>query len=158
MPALPPLGLKPAILAQSTAAPQAPPPPVEAPPPKKHAAKPHRHHAPSKEEADGESTETRNQGGSATPAASPGTTIIGQLSADDSTATPSDAAQTKRLIDSTEDKLKKLSTKQQTEHKDSVAQVYSFLAQARQALNMNDVVGAQTLANKAKILVDELSK
>lgn len=83
---------------------------------------------------------------------------MGQLSAEDATATPADAAQTQRLINATQTKLQKLSTKQQKEHKDAVAQVASFLSQARQALSMNDVVGAQTLANKAKILVDELSK
>lgn len=158
MPTLPPLDLDPVILAQSPAPPPTAPPPVEAPPPRKRAAKSHRHHAPSKDETDGESTEMRNQGGSSSPAAAPATAIIGQLSADDASATPSDAAQTKHLIDSTEGTLKKLSTQQQTQHKDAVAQVYSFLAQARQALSMNDVVGAQTLANKAKILVDELAK
>ena len=64
----------------------------------------------------------------------------------------------KRLIDSTEIQLKKLSTQQQAAHKDAIAQVNSFLVQARQALSTNDVVGAQTLANKAKILIDELLK
>ncbi|HUV96771.1 MAG TPA: hypothetical protein VMV98_04805 [Acidobacteriaceae bacterium] len=151
LPAMPPLDLEPVILAQSAAEPAAPPP-VEAPPPKKHAAKVHRRRTPAKAKPEGESTETH------TPAATPATTIIGQLSAEDATATPSDVAQTQHLIDTTENKLKKLSTRQQTEHKDSVAQVASFLSQARQALSMNDVVGAQTLANKARILVDELSK
>ena len=115
-----------------------------------------------------ETTETRpattgTPGAGAAPATVPPppastTTLIGQLSADDSTATPTEAAQTKRLIDSTEVQLKKLSTQQQAAHKDAVAQVNSFLMQARQALSTNDVVGAQTLANKAKILIDELLK
>lgn len=152
-PTLPPLILEPVILAGATPAPTSPPP-VEAPPPKKRAAKVHRRRTPAKTEAEGESTETHPSAASATPA----TAIIGQLSADDATANPSDTAQTKHLIDATENRLKKLSTRQQTEHKDAVAQVASFLSQARQALNMNDVVGAQTLANKAKILIDELSK
>ena len=156
MPTMPPLVLAPVILAQSAPAPPTTPPPVEAPPPKKHALKVHHRHVPAKGETEGESTEARTSAGGTAPA--PATAIIGQLSADDATATPSDAAQTKHLIDATENKLKKLSAKQQTDHKDSVAQVNSFLSQARQALNMNDVVGAQTLANKAKILVDELSK
>ena len=157
LPAMPPLILEPVILAQSQPAPAAPPP-VVAPPPTKHATKVRHHRTTTKGESDGESTETKPPAASATPPAAPATALIGQLSADDSTANPSDAAQTKRLIDSTESQLEKLSTQQQTEHKDAIAQVASFLTQARQALSMNDVVGAQTLANKAKILVDELSK
>ncbi|MGB8480071.1 MAG: hypothetical protein WCE63_14745 [Acidobacteriaceae bacterium] len=159
LPAMPPLDLEPVILAGATPAPAAPPP-VEAPPPKKHVAKVHHRRTPAKAETEGASTETQPATGTATApvATAPGTAVIGQLSADDATATPSDAAQTQHLIDATEKKLKKLSTGQQTEHKDAVAQVDSFLTQARQALSMNDVVGAQTLANKAKILVDELSK
>jgi hypothetical protein len=162
MPAMPPLVLNPVILVQSQPAPAAVPPPVVAPPPKKQNAKVRHHHTTPKTETEGESTETKPPAAPATspatPSAAPATAIIGQLSADDSAATPTDAAQTKHLIDSTENQLKKLSTQQQTEHKDAVAQVDSFLAQARQALSMNDLVGAQTLANKAKILVDELSK
>jgi hypothetical protein len=131
LPPLPPLNLKPVILAQSQPAPPAPPPPVEPPPPKKRVAKVRHRHTPAKGDAEGESTDTQA-----------------------STA----AAQTKHLIDSTENEVKKLSLKQQADHKDAIAQVDSFLGQARQALSMNDVVGAQTLANKAKILVDELSK
>lgn len=157
MPTLPPLNLEPVILAQSQPTTPATPP-VAPPPPKKHAAKVHHHRTPAKVEAQNESTEAQSSAGSATAPSAPGTAVIGQLSADDATTTPSDAAQTKHLIDSTEKGLKKLSTKQQTEHKDSIAQVDSFLAQARQALSMNDLVGAQTLANKAKILLDELSK
>ncbi len=86
------------------------------------------------------------------------TTVVGTLSADDSATNPDQTAQTKNLIQYTEDLLKKVSPQQQEEHKDTVAQIGSFLAQARQALSTNDQVGAQTLANKAKILVDELLK
>lgn len=158
LPTLPPLTLEPVILAQSQPAPPTTPPPVVPPPPKKHAAKVHHHRTPAKGETEGEPAETQTSAGNANGPSTPGTAIIGQLSADDAAATPSDAAQTKHLIDSTENRLKRLSTKQQTDHKDAIAQVASFLAQARQALSMNDLVGAQTLANKAKILVDELPK
>ncbi len=84
--------------------------------------------------------------------------MLGQLSADDAAANPHENLQTQGLIQYTEDRLKKISSVQQAEHKDAIAQVTSFLAQAKQALGMNDVVGAQTLANKAKILLDELLK
>lgn len=152
-PTLPPLASEPVILAGATPAPVAPPP-VETPPPPKPAAKIRHRRVTPKAKAESEPAETPSTTAHATPA----TTIIGQLSAEDATTTPSGAAQTQHLITTTENKLKKLSTRQQTDHKDAVAQVASFLSQARQALSMNDVVGAQTLANKAKILVDELSK
>lgn len=151
LPTLPPLALEPVILAQSQPAPAATPPPVAAPPKKKRSKRIRRRVV-----INGE-PESPASSGNAAPS-STAAALIGQLSANDATATSSDTAQTKHLIDATEDELKKLSAKQQADHKDAVAQVNSFLAQARQALNMNDVVGAQTLANKAKILVDELSK
>jgi enamine deaminase RidA (YjgF/YER057c/UK114 family) len=94
----------------------------------------------------------------AEPAASSGSALVGQLSAADSGDNPNHTVQTERLIQSTETLLKKVSPQRQAQHKDDVAQVNSFLAQAKQALNMNDLVGAQTLANKAKIMVDELLK
>jgi hypothetical protein len=151
---LPPLASEPVILAGSTPG-QAAPPPVETPPPApKSLAKVRHRRTTTKARAESEPAETPNPRAHATPA----TTIIGQLSADDATTTPSGTAQTQQLITVTENKLKKLSTRQQTDHKDAVSQVSSFLSQARQALSMNDVVGAQTLANKAKILVEELSQ
>ncbi|MHB1935644.1 MAG: hypothetical protein ACYCOR_03580 [Acidobacteriaceae bacterium] len=157
MPAMPPLTLAPVKLAQSQPAPPAAPPAV-APPPKKHTAKTHRRRATSKGESETESTEAGPATTSGAAPSAPGTALIGQLSADDSTATPTETAQAKHLIDATALRLEKVSKRQQAAHKDAIAQVNSFLAQARQALSMNDVVGAQTLANKAKILVDELSK
>ncbi len=85
-----------------------------------------------------------------------GAAVLGKLSADDATTNPRDNAQTQTLIQRTEDQLKKIPTSQQAKHKEAVAQVSSFLAQAKQAWAMNDLVGAQTLANKAKILLDEM--
>jgi type IV secretory pathway VirB10-like protein len=92
------------------------------------------------------------------PAVNSGASMLGQLSADDAAANPHQNVQAQDLILETEDRLKKISSAQQAEHKDAIAQVTSFLAQAKQALGMNDVVGAETLANKAKILLDELLK
>jgi hypothetical protein len=92
------------------------------------------------------------------PAPASAASVLGQLSADDATVNPHENMQTQRLIQRTEDRLKKISSDQQAEHKDAIAQVSSFLAQAKQAWAMNDVVGAETLANKAKILLDELLK
>ena len=100
--------------------------------------------------------ETENQ----PPPASPPTAaaVLGQLSADDATASPNQSATTQHLIENTEKRLKRLTRGQRNRHKDAIAQVESFLAQAKQAWAMNDVVGATTLANKAKILLDELLK
>ena len=90
------------------------------------------------------------------PATTTGASLLGQLSADDATANPHQNVQTQQLIKDTEDRLKKIPSAEQAEHKDTIAQVSSFLAQAKQAWAMNDVVGATTLANKAKIMLDEL--
>ena len=83
--------------------------------------------------------------------------MLGQLSAADD-ASPSQNVQTKQLIEETESRLKQISAEQQSKHKEDIVQVTSFLTQAKQAWEMNDLVGAQTLANKAKILLDELLK
>lgn len=94
------------------------------------------------------------------PATKPttGAAALGQLSADDAASGPHQNVQTEQLIKDTEDRLSKIPNVQQTTQKEAIAQVSSFLKQAKQALGMNDVVGAQTLANKAKILLDELLK
>lgn len=87
-----------------------------------------------------------------------GAVVLGQLSADDATTNPHQDENTKDLIQSTQSRVKQLSGPQQAQHKEALAQIQSFLAQARQAWSMNDMVGAQTLANKAKIMLDELLK
>ena len=105
----------------------------------------------------------------ATPADTPETAVpatktttaaaaLGQLSADDAASGPHQNVQTEQLIKDTEDRLSKVPNAQEATQKEAIAQVSSFLKQAKQALGMNDVVGAQTLANKAKILLDELLK
>jgi hypothetical protein len=85
-----------------------------------------------------------------------GASPIGQLSADDSAGNPEQTQATGHLIAGIEKRLKKMSSAQRAEHKDAILQINSFVKQAKQALTMNDLVGAQTLANKAKILLDEL--
>ena len=140
----------------------APPPPVmqtvaATPPPKKHPKHVHHYHAVHKADAEVASSEPSS---AAPPAAAPanGASVLGQLSADDATADPHLNVQTGHLIEQTEDRLKKISRPQRARHKEAIAQVQSFLSQAKQARAMNDVVGATTLVNKAKILLDELLK
>lgn len=83
---------------------------------------------------------------------------IGQLSAEDTNINPKQAEQTRRLIEATRKRVKHLSSVQQAARKQDIAAINAFLTQAKQALNSNDLVGAQTLAEKAKILMDELLK
>lgn len=83
---------------------------------------------------------------------------IGQLSAEDTNTNPRQAEQTKRLIDSIRKRVKQIPSSEQAARKDDIAAINAFLTQAKQALNSNDLVGAETLANKAKILMDELLK
>lgn len=141
------------------AAPAPPPKPV-----KKRVAKVRHRRVPRKAEpeteaaATNETATTGSRSGASAPGVTSGASVLGQLSADDAAVNPHQNAQTRRLIEHTEFRLKKISSAQQAAHKDVVAQVSSFLTQAKQAWAMNDLVGAQTLANKAKIMLDELLK
>ncbi len=81
---------------------------------------------------------------------------LGMLSAGDSSANPALRQQTVKLIASTESRLKTISRRVAANRHDTLTQVQDFLAQAKKALDINDLQGAQTLATKAKILVDEM--
>lgn len=151
MPALPAPALPSVTLASPIPAAQAvavaPPPP---PPTKKVRA---HHHRPSKSGA--------TNGANATPEPAPaasGSSPIGQLSAEDTNVNPKQAERTRRLIDAIHKRLKRLPSSEQVARKDDIAAVNAFLAQAKQALNSNDLVGAETLVQKAKIVLDELVK
>lgn len=140
-----------------------PPPPQKTEPVKKVHHHYIRHKAPpEKSVAATEHPESGTTAGASSDAKAQGSTTtataaLGKLSADDAAADPHENVQTQRLIERTEARLKKLSKTQRARYKDAVTQVTSFLSQARQAWSMNDVVGAETLANKAKILLDEMS-
>lgn len=132
----------------------------EPPPPKKTERV---HHRRTRHKAEPETTAAASTDNSSSPASENSQPVsaasaLGQLSADDATVNPHQNVQTQSLIEETESRLKKISSAQQAAHKDDIVQVSSFLTQAKQALGMNDIVGAQTLANKAKILLDELLK
>ena len=95
---------------------------------------------------------------SATPAngTSEATSPIGLLSAGDSSENPALRQQTMVLIASAERRLKTVNANIAASKRTTLAQIHLFLTQARQALVINDLQGANTLATKAKILVDEL--
>lgn len=153
LPPMPPLIVPSAQAGEPEPAVKIAPPTTPATPKKNRTAKVHHHRSAHKPETATASTTPVASTTSATNG-SP----IGPLSADDAVANPKQSEQTEHLIQTTEDRLKKISAGEQAAHKDAIAQVQSFLTQAQQALSMNDMVGAQTLANKAKILLDELLK
>lgn len=164
LPPIPPLTFPDVQLGKpKPAAPVTPQPVAQPEPPKKpHTERVRRHHPVHKTEPETETSgvsaakPTGADPGSVLPEKSPAS-MLGQLSAADD-ASPNQNVQTKQLIEETESRLKQVSAEQQTKHKEDIVQVTSFLTQAKQAWAMNDLVGAQTLANKAKILLDELLK
>jgi hypothetical protein len=89
----------------------------------------------------------------------PSTSAIGLLSTGDVTAGAQTRQSTADLISSTESGLKNIkrllesATDQQT-----ASQIQAFLQKAKAALDLNDLDGAHTLATKAKVLLDELTK
>jgi len=164
LPPVPPLTFPNVELGQPKSKPPAAPPSASPKPRKTIPVHQRRHLKPHKREPD---TTAASSGTSATdkpqtptppPARASSAAVLGQLSTDDATANPVQKAEIKQVIQSTQNSLKKLSNDQRTKRKDDIAQVKSFLQQAEQAWNMNDLVGAQTLANKAKILIDEILK
>lgn len=129
------------------------PPPA---PPKKHARSLHRRTSKTvvNDNAGDSGTSKKEAAAARSGSASP----IGQLSAEDTNVNPREAEQTRRLIETIRKRIKHLSSSEQAARKDDIAAINAFLAQAKQALNSNDLVGAETLANKAKIVMEELLK
>ncbi len=86
---------------------------------------------------------------------SSGVSAIGQLSSGDG----SDLRQpTLDSIAATERGLNGIHRKLSSQEQKTAAQIWEFLKQARVALASGDVDGAHTLAAKAKVLLDELSR
>ncbi|MFT4111835.1 hypothetical protein [Silvibacterium sp.] len=72
-------------------------------------------------------------------------------------ATPSEQ-QIRDSISGTEKGLSDLKRPLSATEKETVVQIRAFLQKARQALQQNDLEGAQTLSTKAKVLLSELTK
>ena len=98
----------------------------------------------------------------ATPPEAPGTVAtpspIGQLTTGDSAMGEKAKRETADLIGSTDQGLNGIKRSLSTEEKVTAAQIRTFLKQAQQALDNGDTDGAHTLATKAKLLLDELTK
>lgn len=119
------------------------PAPAPQPPPKKKKSKPT---APS---------QTPAQTAEASNAPPPEVPAIGSLSTDD----PSNLKdQTQTMINDTERGLNGINRKLNDQEAKTYSQIREFLKQANDALHAKDVVGAHTLAVKAKVLLGELSQ
>ena len=98
----------------------------------------------------------------ATPPPAPATvgtpSPIGQLTTGDSAMGEKAKRETADLIGGTEQGLSGIKRSLSTEEKVTAAQIRTFLKQAQQALDNGDMDGAHTLATKAKLLLDELTK
>jgi hypothetical protein len=98
----------------------------------------------------------------ATPPPAPATvgtpSPIGQLTTGDSAMGEKAKRETADLIGGTEQGLSGIKRSLSTEEKVTAAQIRTFLKQAQQALDNGDTDGAHTLATKAKLLLDELTK
>src|ERR1700678_398526 len=98
----------------------------------------------------------------ASPPDTPGTvgtpSPIGQLTTGDSAMGEKTKRETEDLIGGTEQGLNGIKRSLSTEEKVTAAQIRTYLKQAQQALSNGDTDGAHTLATKAKLLLDELTK
>ncbi len=83
---------------------------------------------------------------------------IGQLTTGDSAIGEKTKHQTADLIGETQQGLNGIKRPLSDEEKVTATQIRTFLKQAQQALDNGDTDGALTLATKAKLLLDELTK
>jgi hypothetical protein len=86
---------------------------------------------------------------------SPGVSAIGQLSSGDPSGIE---RQTSNSIAATEHALNGINRKLSDQELKTAAQIREFLKQAKAALASGDIDGAHTLALKAKVLLDELTR
>jgi hypothetical protein len=83
---------------------------------------------------------------------------IGQLTTGDSAMGERTKHETADLIGETQQGLNGIKRGLSTDEKVTAAQIRTFLKQAQQALDSGDTDGGHTLATKAKLLLDELTK
>lgn len=83
---------------------------------------------------------------------------IGQLSSAGGNTSPADRESIAKMIDSTANGLKGIKRPLSATEQKTAAQIRAFLEHARASLAGNDVEGAHTLAVKAQLLLEELTK
>jgi outer membrane biosynthesis protein TonB len=86
------------------------------------------------------------------------TSPIGQLSTGDAAGQAQTRKETVDLITNTENGLNNIKRSLSSQEQETANQIKTFLAKAKQALTIDDLDGAHTLATKAKVLLDELNK
>jgi len=93
----------------------------------------------------------------ATPESPPDASTIGELSSGGvaNSKTQQDASE---LIAASEKRLAALPPATVSQQQSQLRRVRYFLRQAKQALNTGDAEGAKTLATKARLLLDDLTK
>jgi hypothetical protein len=137
-----------------------PPPPP--PPPAKHTT----HHKPKPatppdepaKDAPKENSAATGTTQQATAGEAPEASPIGQIS---TTGGSTGALSKHNILDTitkTEKSLNEMKRTLTPEEQETVTQIRTFLLKARQALNQDDLDGAQTLVTKATVLLEELSK
>jgi len=82
-------------------------------------------------------------------------TVIGALTVGGDEV-PAERQRALETIASVEKRLAALSTATVESKKEGLTRVHNFLRQAHESLNSGDVLGASTLATKAKVLLDDL--
>lgn len=150
----PPLSQPPADTANSA------PPPVQAstevaprPAPSRSASHAHKPSSANKSKGSAAKPPAAQQVASSGEAASP----IGTLTTGAGEAGGQKRRETSDLINTTEQGLNGIKRSLSTEEQETAAQIRTFLKQAKEALKIDDVDGANTLATKAKVLLAELA-
>jgi hypothetical protein len=137
-------------------------PPEENPEPAHPHKTPRRKPPVAKPAASGDTAPTAEKPASTTQAANGTPTAdaspIGQLSSSVEGADSQDRHDIEKLINNTENGLTGIKRTLSTDEQLTSTQIKTFLTKAKQALADNDLDGAQTLATKAKVLLDELTK
>jgi hypothetical protein len=83
---------------------------------------------------------------------------IGQLSSGEGAASSQQRHETSDLIANTEQGLNGIKRTLSSQEQETVTQIRTYLKQAKKALTVDDLDGATTLATKAKVLLEELTK
>jgi hypothetical protein len=94
----------------------------------------------------------------ASAAPAPDASPIGQLTAGEDATNIQQRRDVEQLITNTENGLDRISRNLNTDEQKTAVQIRTFLTKAKQALADNDLDGANTLATKAKVLLNELTK
>lgn len=83
---------------------------------------------------------------------------IGQLTSGASDNSAQRHKEALQIIESTDQGVNNLKRALNSKEKETVTQIRTFLKQAKEALSSEDIDGAMNLANKAKVLLAELTK